>query len=169
MKYSILCFLLLFFLPLKANKHKYYVSITEIYYNRQTSTLDVNIKLFYDDLQQAIEIEQGVRITDPIAEYEDEIDEYIQQHFKIGSANNPVNLQLRHITPEIDAIWIEYQSETIPFSLDWQITNTIFLELFDTQNNIINFFPNKQKQRRVKGLALNRQKKSGEIVFKSVN
>ncbi len=157
--------ILLLILPLQANIHKYYISITEITYDTKSSKLNVSTKVFFDDLQAAILVDQNVRIDDPVNDYSKEIEEYILTHFGIKANDEVIELSIQSIEPKLDAIWIELESKPVPFSKQWEVTNSIFVDIYPSQNNIVNFYPDKANTQLVKGLSLNDRKRTGQVSF----
>lgn len=150
-----------------ANKHKFYVSITEITFNSENNRLHVSTKLFYDDLQKAIYVEEGKRISDPLKEHKAVINLYIQRHFKIIINDKKIPLTLVKLKPEVDAVWCSFESGPINESFNsLQVLNSIFVDLFPRQSNIINFFPEEGNSKNVEGLLLTRRKEQGTIHFK---
>ncbi len=166
MKNSFLIILLAFIvLPVKANLHNYYVSITSIEYNNEKQNLDVKLKLFYDDLQYAIEVEYGETIKDPITDYEDLIKRYTLSRFSIAQNGIPLTLHFEDVQSDVEVVWVSLSSDTIDFESNWTINSSLFVDLFADQVNLINFYPNQENYPEVKGLALNSQKRSGNINF----
>ena len=58
-KQVLLSFLVLFTMLAFAGAHKFYVSITEITLNNSSNRLEISTNVFYDDLKNAIYIEDG--------------------------------------------------------------------------------------------------------------
>lgn len=168
MKKQILFLLILFAGGItNANIHKFYVSITEITLNDQNSRLEISTKLFYDDLQNAVYIEEGERIEDPVQDHQKLVETYIKRHFKIYINGKQVSLSMLGLEPEVDAVWCYFESEEVPENFNsLQVINSIFVDLFPRQSNIINFFPEKGNSKKVEGLLLNQQKEKGTIQFK---
>jgi len=61
MKY-LLAFFLLLSLTHRAEAHKFYMSITQMNYNEKTASLEISIKFFTDDLEQAVEHEKNIAL-----------------------------------------------------------------------------------------------------------
>lgn len=165
MKHIIVFIALLLFLPSQANNHKYFFSFTEINYNPGNKKLEVAVKVFFDDLQEAILTEQDIEIDDPVEDYSKNIEKFVRTHFSIKNSDGPVKLKWIGVETELDAVWIYLESDTMDFVPNWTIENTMFVDLFPSQNNMINFYPDKAHPKLVKGLALSRQKRKGDIKF----
>ena len=165
-KQVLLSFLVLFTMLAFAGAHKFYVSITEITLNNSSNRLEISTKVFYDDLQNAIYIEDGKEVNDPLSDHKEDIDTYIQRHFKIEIDGKQVPLTMLGVEPEVDAVWCYFESEPVAKNFkSVQVINSIFVDLFPRQSNIINFFPEKGNSKKVEGLLLNQQKNKGIITF----
>lgn len=165
-KQVLLSFLVLFTMLAFAGAHKFYVSITEITLNNSSNRLEISTKVFYDDLQNAIYIEDGKKVNDPLSDHKEDIDTYIQRHFKIEIDGKQVPLTMLGVEPEVDAVWCYFESEPVAKNFkSVQVINSIFVDLFPRQSNIINFFPEKGNSKKVEGLLLNQQKNKGIITF----
>jgi len=148
--------------------HKYYVSLAEIIYNTDSQKLEVALKIDYEDLQQAVMVEQNLLISDPLTNHTNEIQAYLNNHFQILDANdNAINFSYVSMKDELEAVWIYLESEPHTFTDTWTVKNTIFVDLFSAQTNWVNFYPDKLNLSRVEGLILNSQKREGRIDFNS--
>lgn len=159
-KIPILLMLLSFcFTPIKANLHKYYISITEIHHNQENGRLELSIKVFYDDLVKAMEEEEGYQLNDPIEIHHEALSMFITKNVQLTIENENVPLSFVGSENQLDAVWFYLESEQNYTSFN-QLTvqNTIFVNLYALQSNIINFFPQKGTSKGVKGLLLNRRK-----------
>lgn len=164
-------FLILLLLPIllissKTEEHKYYHSLSEIIYDSDTKTFQVNMKVFFDDLQQAIVVEQNQVINDPIANYLDPINEYLDYHFSLKNAiGEKVPFKLTGHKDEVDEVWFYFESEPVEFSEKWIVQNSVFVNLYPSQINLVNFYPDKYDLTQVEGLLLNVKEKEGTILF----
>lgn len=151
----------LLFLPLHANEHKYYISITEITHNAQNQRLQINLKVFFDDLQEALYIEDGEKIVE-VEQSKIAIQNYINRHLSIVIDGERKPLVFQKYEHQVDALWWHmYVEEVDEIQEEIKIKNSIFLTLFSSQTNLINYFPASNKK--AKGLLLNRQKQEGTI------
>ena len=103
-------------------EHKYYHSLSEIIYDTETNTIQVNMKVFFDDLQEAIIVEQNKVINDPIDQYLEPVNQYIDYHFALMDAEGKeIDLKLTSTRDELDEIWFYFESEPVSFSEKWII------------------------------------------------
>jgi len=163
----LLLFIPMLLLSAKTNDHKYYHSLSEIIYDSDTQKIKVNMKVFFDDLQQAIIVEQNKVINDPIDNYLESIDNYLDYHFNLIDANgNEVKLNLISTKDELDEVWFYFESEeAVIFSENWTVKNSLFIDLYPTQVNLVNFYPDKYNLSIVEGLLLNSVENEGSIQF----
>mgnify|MGYP001419131338 CR=1 FL=1 len=156
--------LLLFFIP--GSYHKYYVSLTEIRFNIEQNSMEVNIHLFADDMDRAIETIHGVNPQVGTAlenEMGDQwIKSYLSENIDIQVRDESVELKYIGKEAEGEAIWIYLEGRMKMITDTVYIQNTIFTELFDDQKNIIQVY----WERRNHGLILDRYHTSGDIIAK---
>lgn len=132
-------FALLLLIPMMSfHPHKFYVSNTIIEYSAQNQSYGITIKLFTDDLETALggetlhlgEDNEAVNVASLI-------ENYINSHFKLKF--NDQNQMLVYIGKEVEndltICYFEMLQSTDFHTL--QIDNTMLLELFPDQKNII--------------------------------
>lgn len=158
------CFFLLFTGLSYSLDHKFYVSLTEITFNDENNRLEISSKVFYDDLQNAILVEDGYKIDDPLTEHKQQIEQYLSRHFSVKVNGVNIPLKMIGVETEIDAVWCYLESEPLANSIEeLEVFNNVFVDLFPTQSNIINFFPDKGNPQKVKGLRLTIRQERGTI------
>lgn len=164
-KLTILLFVsILFAFPLKANLHKYYVSITEIHHNKENGQFEFSVKVFFDDLVKAMQDEEVYRLEDPLEDHHEALEAFLKRHIQLKLEQGNVPLSFLGSESQLDAVWLYLESEKgyQEFS-QLEIRNSLFVNLFSSQSNIINYFPQKNTSKGVKGLLLNRRKPNGVI------
>src|SRR6476469_3105409 len=132
---NIFLFLLAFF-------HPFYVSVTEIRHNPQHKTLEISCKLFFDDLEVAIEKENNVKID--ILNPKDKtlinklIASYLSQHFIVKV--NSQNLPIIYVGYEIqgDAAWCYLEANKVEKVNNLEIFDNVFYEIQDSQIHMLN-------------------------------
>ena len=142
--------------------HPYYVSLINMYWNDQTRTYQVSIRLFWDDLENALEERYGEK-TYLATEWEVEqanewIFEYLGEHTRIWAVseqvsdeasgevseqasvqanNQPLSWTWIGREDEMDVAWCYLESEPIDDPKAIELDVSIFHELFRTQTNIV--------------------------------
>lgn len=146
MKYNY--WLLLFLIPvvLGMTFHPIYISNTEINYKEDTKKIEIAIKIFSDDLQEAISKKHGTTIeigTEREPENaEDLIMKYLQENFKIelNGANVPFEYVHRYLEKkDFFALWILVQVPKVRTIKSLKLYNNILIDTHSEQQNIINF------------------------------
>lgn len=145
--------------------HPYYVSLVNMYWNEETRTYQVSIRLFWDDLEQALEEKHGEKAylaTEWEIEQANEwIFGYLAEHMKvwgsgagaatggsgggsgsggasaIAQSDQPVSWTWIGREDEMDVAWCYMESEPINDPKEIALDVSIFHELFRTQTNIV--------------------------------
>lgn len=114
--------------------HAIYISVIEI--RKQENITEIKVKVFQDDLQNAIKNYSGVVVlTAPEAfpqKYPNEIESYFREHLKV----NDLSYQLKSSELNGDSYWFTFLSE----NAEWTKINATadyLMELFPTQENIL--------------------------------
>lgn len=123
--------------------HDYHVSNCNIKYNSSTKSVQISLHVFIDDLEDALRL-KGINELHILTEKESEdsdyyIEEYIQDHFMIKIDGQCVVLDFlgKEGSGDYMAVWCYFEIHNIRQPASIEITNTIFLELFDDQKNIV--------------------------------
>ncbi len=140
-----MAFLLLLwsFIPLH---HAVYVSVTEIRYTGQGG-YELSCRLFNNDLEDAIFNQSGKRVslrTDAeVEEHAQLISLYVNAHLKIGFPNGPPGeLHWRGGTAESGSVWASFACGAGEIVT---IENSLLVELFPTQQNVVTLERNGEK------------------------
>ncbi len=121
--------------------HPYYVSIFEVTHNTDTKTIQVAVKVFTTDIEQALQArtqkDYYLGKSNELLETDSLITEYFKDHFNIRTDGNPLSLNFIGKETELEAIWCYFESQPIEKPHKLKISSTVFLELFELQNNIV--------------------------------
>ncbi|MEZ4895401.1 MAG: DUF6702 family protein [Saprospiraceae bacterium] len=124
--------------------HALYLGVIEL--SMMPNQWQAEIKVFANDLEDAIRNEIGHRIPLQKGELPDEaikpITEYFQDHFICGTGSHESPLIWQGIHREGDAVWIRFnlQAPTRPGTV--QIRADFLMELFPTQINVLKIISN---------------------------
>ncbi|CAL2086952.1 DUF6702 family protein [Tenacibaculum sp. 190524A05c] len=131
--------------------HKYYLALTEIEYNTSSNSVQMIMNVFMDDIEVAINKEQGVDLQLTTKNEPKNVDEYFYNYLKdnyIISINNK--------RADYTFIGKEYEGDIIYFYLE--IENITKIESFEIENNVlVSHFPEQQNLVKIK---INDTKKS---------
>jgi hypothetical protein len=140
-----LAFLVLLVPLLALARHTYHSSILELRINPQQQQLELALKVFTDDLENALSKGRPQHLTlqdprvIPLAEA------YLRSHLELAlpytssrQPRLPLTLQFLGMQPEKDAYWL-YAKAKLPraASAVW-LRNTVLLDIFSDQMNIVN-------------------------------
>ena len=117
------------------------MSVTEIEQNPQTKTVQVSVRIFYDDFEKALtkQYKSQVNILKPVDRKKLDllIADYIANHLKIKA--NAKTLSLKYLGYEIEeeAAWCYFETEKQAEVQSITVMNNILFEQHTTQINMI--------------------------------
>ncbi|MFD1142460.1 DUF6702 family protein [Larkinella insperata] len=130
-------------LGLSASKpaHPVHTSVTQMQYNAAEKTFEVSLRVFTDDLEEALTKEnnnQRVRLNDKDAN-NPLVERYIRRHFGLANSSRQ-RKPFRYLgkEQEMEATWIYVEvpySEPVEGSV---LQQSLLTELFDDQVNLVN-------------------------------
>jgi hypothetical protein len=143
--------------------HKFYVSLSEVRYNTETERFEVSMRIFPDDMDQALLARSGI-ITQLATELEHKSADsllmvYLLEDFSIKV--NGVLIELNYLgkEPESDAIWCYLESSRVTAPESITIQSVLLTEYFPDHVNIIQVYHGLWN----KGLLLDRNQDSGTL------
>lgn len=121
--------------------HPYYVSVTEIDYKEPDNEIQIAIKIFTDDFEQALKnmYQVKVDIINPVDKpgLNKKISGYILQHFSVRTDNRPLTLQFLGFEIEGEAAWCYFSAEQTGTVNNIKIFNNLLYEYKKEQINIM--------------------------------
>jgi hypothetical protein len=125
--------------------HKIHVSVAQIEFNQSKQSVEIVIRVFSDDLENALSqySKRQVKIDPATASRDRRVGEmvmaYLRERFELRSkSGRPVKLNWIGLEGQMDMFWL-YAAGRLPGGLEGtQLRNKIFCELFDDQVNIVN-------------------------------
>jgi hypothetical protein len=144
--------------------HKFYVSLTELRYNPDSSRLEVSMRIFPDDLDRALLEKYGLAThlatgLEP-AEADSLVGEYLTLHLRVEVNGAPVSFTYLGKEPEANALWCYLESDPVTSPRSLKIRNTILLDEFEDQVNIIQAYTGEWN----KGLLLSRNTPEDSLI-----
>ena len=136
-----LCVIAFLLLAASRPTHPVHTSITQMQYNAAEKTFEVSLRVFTDDLEEALTKEnnnQRVRLSDKDANGP-LVERYVRKHFGLTSASRQ-RKPFRYLgkEQEVDATWIYVEvpyNEPVQGSL---LQQSMLMDLFDDQMNLVN-------------------------------
>ncbi len=121
--------------------HPFYVSVTEIEQNPETMVLQVSSRIFFDDLERALDrtYKKKTNILKPADRKQKDamIAAYVNAHLKIRANGEPVVLKYLGYEIEEEAAWCYFETvKTAPVKR-LEIRNDILFEQHESQINMM--------------------------------
>ncbi len=158
-------YLFSFILLIQGLFHPFYISLTEIKYNPGQAGLEISQKIFWDDLEVELSEYYGGKINFLKPKDKDNLDKILQQYLlqknEISVNGKKVKLEYLGYEIEEDAAWFYLEARQIPRPQKVEIRNSILHNHFAGQQNIVNFYLNKNP----KSLILTKEKDRGVLTF----
>lgn len=146
--------------------HPFYISLTEMRYNPSTRKMEIAQKIFWDDLEVALskEFKEKVDFLKPKdkAKLESQLRTYLLKHNQVSVNGKMLSLTYLGFEVDEEAAWfyLESSETTLPQSVE--VKNSILLEDFDGQQNIVHVYSQSKSPR---SLLLGEGKEKGKIEF----
>jgi hypothetical protein len=161
----IFLFLFLFLSAEHAGAHKFYVSLCRIHYVRDSSQLQIVMKIFTDDLEKALseaenrEVRLGTE-RDP-QKGDSLIALYLGRHFRLFTGGKEIPVHYLGKQVEYDVTWCYLESWPEEDLRELTVENDVLTEVYPSQINLVEVSYDGEK----KGVMLNRDKIKGSVRF----
>ncbi|MEL6821368.1 MAG: DUF6702 family protein [Calditrichota bacterium] len=130
--------------------HEYYLSLCDIEYNSETSSLEITLKVFTDDLEEALYKQGTGRLylgTNGEADDADEhVFNYIRSNVEIWVNEKEVTIENLGKEVDHDLTWCYVEVSGIKTINRVTVANTILMELFETQVNMVHVKVNNERK-----------------------
>lgn len=164
---NIILFVFIMFTTLSSftTAHKFYVSVTQVEYNKEEQTLQIISRIFIDDIQDLLKERYNLSVDLDKNEKTSEIDKYLTTYlnqklvFKVNGKK--VNFVFIGKEYEEDLVICYLEIENITSLETIEITNEVLMDLFEEQQNIIHV----KKENQRKSLILEKEKEVGVLKF----
>jgi hypothetical protein len=121
--------------------HPFYVSVTEIVHHKTSGTVQVSVRVFFDDFEKVLEKKyaKNVNILKPSnrKEVDDLIGTYIKDHLKIKTNGKLLGLKYLGYEIEEDAAWCYFETPKVNVIKQLDVENDILFEQHSGQSNMI--------------------------------
>ncbi len=135
--------LLLLPLILALTPHKFYVSLSQIDVNQEDNVLEISCRAFSHDIEEAIAKSQGIKLLLGTEKQHTSsqlcLKKYVEEAIKIKVKGESLDISLIGFELEEDIIWLYAQTTKYSDFEDIQVHNSLLMDLFPDQKNIINF------------------------------
>ena len=121
--------------------HPFYVSVTEIEQNPKSMVLQVSSRIFFDDLERALNLTYKVKanILKPADKKQTDamIAAYVTAHLKIKANGEPVVLKYLGYEIEEEAAWCYFETVKTAQIKRLEVRNDILFEQHESQINMM--------------------------------
>jgi hypothetical protein len=119
--------------------HPFYVSVTEVEYERRTGSLGVSCKFFTDDLEEALKGAGDGKVDlfrGDAAQNRKRVEAYLQAHFQLSTAGQPLKLAFLGMEHGIDATWCYLEASGVQAATELRLRSDCFYEIRKEQVHI---------------------------------
>ena len=145
------CIFLLF--TLAFTSHKYYLSLTQVEYNKEQNRLEVIINVFMDDIEIAVNKEYDVDLRLTTKQELEDVDIYFKKYLLKNLSflvnDKPVEYSFIGKEYEVDLVYFYIESSVIEDPSALQVNNTILFDYFEQQQNVIKFKNGSKRQSKI--------------------
>ena len=125
-----------------ASAHDYHASITDIEYNPRTQSLEVAVKVFMDDLEDALSRQAKSKITysSSSVAVKEQLSDYLKTNLAFElEKGKPLKAKILGSEEDADVVWIYVEVPVQqPALTHLYVKNAILTDLFSDQMNIVN-------------------------------
>jgi len=148
-----------------AAAHPFFVSICEVHFNRETSSLELSIKTFTDDLTSGL-VNQGHEHLNIGEENEDTATDqylyaYLKKVLKFTINGKAVDYKFIGKEEEDAVVWTYLEIQGITELKELEVECSLLTEIHDTQSNMIQV----DKDGKIKNILLDKRKTFGSLTF----
>lgn len=126
------------------NAHPFHVSVAQVRYNEQNKSLEIALKLFTDDLENALTGSfgnQGWNLATPkqLPAADQYVRNYLKPRFAVKQNNKILTWNWIGAEYGMDAVWCYLELYNFDENAGFEWRNIVFLEIFSDQKNIGHF------------------------------
>ena len=122
-------------------KHPFYLSVVDIKHDAKQQTLNVSVKLFINDIENALKktSTKSIDLLNPKnkAEMETELMNYIKKRLSLSVNEKAVTLNFIGYEKEEDAIWAYFEVKKVPQPKTIKVDTKLLFDFLPQQANIV--------------------------------
>ncbi len=138
--FKILTFFLVFIF-LAFSEHKFYVSLVQLDHNEKDTLLEITMKIFTDDLENALEVQSGLLLKlgtqHELPESDSILVNYILDNFKLKLNGQDLIINYLGKEVDLDVTWCYLEVSGVEFIEKMEIIDKMLTEIFEDQSNLI--------------------------------
>lgn len=139
-------YIVIWMLGWMVNFHPFYISVTDVNYNTESKSLEIAQKIFWDDLEQALnkKYDEDLDFSQPKdpKKLNELVEEYLLENNAFEVNGKLVKIDYLGYEIEEDAAWFYMEAKNVPVPQRVKITNKVLISDFQEQQNMINFYLN---------------------------
>src|SRR5205085_8073126 len=129
--------------------HPFFVSMTDINYNRKEKELEISVRIFTDDLENTLrKYHSGnIDILHPadIKQMNGFVNDYIEKHLQLQVNGSPVQISFLGYEEQSESIWSYFEVKDINNVEKLSITNSLLHDYNTNQVNMIHVKANEKE------------------------
>ena len=143
-------FLIPLFILFAFGLHKFHLSNTKVVYNEKDKAVQITMRCFVDDIEKTIDEGNNISIElgneRQLKNADKFLKEYLLDNFSISI--NDKNKSINYLGNEVekDIVFFYFEINNIPSFSKISVKNTVLLNTFDDQQNIVRLEVNKKKK-----------------------
>lgn len=157
--------LLAFCFHLLTVSHPFYVSVTEINHNPEAASLEISIKMFSEDLEEALKTRfdqtTHLGLDNEHPDTDAYISLYLQDELQIQVNGKAIELTYLGKEASIETTWCYLEAKEVTTPTTFYVRSTIFTDLFETQKNMVHIRVNGK----IRSMLLQRRQLSDQVEF----
>lgn len=126
--------------PRRASAHKFHTSFAEADYDAETKSLEIMLRTFPDDLENAVRRRGGKRVSpDDKKAFGAQVFTYLQEKFRVKTAKGEAaKLTWVGMDAGVDSAWLYFEA-ALPEGVEGaQLSQQFLCDLYDDQINLVN-------------------------------
>lgn len=133
-----------------ASAHVFYVTVTKVKWNAQQQRLDLTVRIFTTDLEQAIETQGGPKLRlwspDQHPDRERLVGAYLISRLKFRIDGQQAPLEYTGMADALDATACFLQIRNVKAVKTIEVDNQLLIDLFEDQANVVQFEMGEEKK-----------------------
>lgn len=127
--------------------HPFHLSVTNIYYKEKEKIIQVEHRIFLDDLEEALRDYSGIEELDIIEGDQKKLNELITKYLneKLSLVIKEKSVDLVFIGKELEleqnVLWCYFEAERVKKFDTFRVRHSVLIEKFLDQENIVNYDP----------------------------
>ncbi len=124
--------------PSAVGAHRFYVSLTVVDHNVAERALEITLRLFADDLEQAVARHAGKALRHGQPGFDQAVMAYVGQALAVRRADgSPVLLSWVGLENKVDVTWVYVEAKAVESTVGLSVRNTLFLDALPEQVNMM--------------------------------